>query len=185
MEIVLLRHGKPDIQLKGMAQANEIAHHLSRYDQAPVTETPPSEAINIALTCDAVICSSLIRSHHSATALGLTEIHVFESLFDEIAMPHYKNGSLILPLHAWGIIYRLMSLVGFSHNGESYGQAKQRAKQAVAKLTALAAKNRRTLLIGHGFMNHFIAKELRKQNWQGPGSPGKKHWSFSLYKKIN
>ena len=184
MEIILLRHGKPDIELKGMARAHEIPKYLQRYDEASVLETPPSHAIDLATGCDAVVCSSLIRSHHSATALGFDDIEIQNSLFDEIAMPHFKQGSMILPIHAWGIVYRLMSLFGFSLNGESYQRAKTRAKQAASTLIDIASNYRRTLLIGHGFMNHFIGKELLKQNWLGPKSPCKDYWSFGIYRKI-
>ena len=184
MEIILLRHGKPDINLTGTAYAHEVTHHIERYDHAPVKDTPPAQAIEVASTCDAVVCSSLVRSHHSAAALNICSIHVVDKIFNEVAMPHFKNGAIKLPIRIWIILYRLMSLANFSRNGESYRQAKKRAKHATAKLIKIATYNKRTLLVGHGFINHLIAKELQKQNWKGPKSPGKHYWSFDTYRKL-
>lgn len=39
-------------------------------------------------------------------------------------------------------------------------------------------------MVGHGFLNYFVAKELQKQNWKGPRSPGKKYWAYSTYEYV-
>ncbi len=54
-------------------------------------------------------------------------------------------------------------LFSFSKNGEFFKQAKNRARLAAEKLIALAQTHHDVLLVGHGFINHFIAKELKKR----------------------
>jgi hypothetical protein len=36
-------------------------------------------------------------------------------------------------------------------------------------------------IIGHGFLNHHVAKELLVNNWMGPSNPGRKYWEFGTY----
>lgn len=45
----------------------------------------------------------------------------------------------------------------------------------------LAQENEKVILVGHGLMNRLIAGNLRRNNWQGPTSPGKKYWEFGIY----
>jgi hypothetical protein len=53
------------------------------------------------------------------------------------------------------------------------------------KLTELAAEHSHVLLVGHGFINHFIARELLKSGWTGPGRPGPEYWSYGVYERID
>ena len=54
---------------------------------------------------------------------------------------------------------------------------------AAEKLIKLAKRNDKIIVVGHGFMNRLIAKELRDKGWKGPSSPGKKYWQFGQYNK--
>ena len=96
-------------------------------------------------------------------------------------MPHFDRSFLTLPAMGWFVLLRIMWLFGFRKNGESFTQAKFRAKQAANKLIALAEKNDKVILVGHGLMNRLIAKQLRLKGWQGPVSPGKKYWEYGVY----
>jgi len=185
MEIVLLRHGKPSYTFKGKARASDISREIELYDKANLADHPTPEALDIALRCDSVVCSALSRSLETANALGFEKINSTNAHFNEAALPHFKRGDIVMPIVAWVAVLRIFSLSGFSRHGESYLQCKQRATQATKDLITTAQNHQRTLLVGHGIFNHFIAKELRKQNWLGPKSPGKSHWSFAVYTKID
>jgi broad specificity phosphatase PhoE len=74
-------------------------------------------------------------------------------------------------------------LFGFSRNGESLIDTRIRARQAAAKLIELAEGHRQVLLVGHGFMNRFIARELLRSGWAGPLKPGKGFWGYGVYEK--
>ena len=58
---------------------------------------------------------------------------------------------------------------------------KMRARAAADELVALATEHRSVLLIGHGFMNRYIAGCLLESGWRGPGSINQGYWSFSSY----
>ncbi len=98
--------------------------------------------------------------------------------------PYFDNIFIKIPLKYWVILLRSLWFLGFSKNTESISVAKARAKQASEKLIELADEHHSVLLVGHGFLNYFVAKELQKQNWKGPRSPGKKYWAYSTYEYV-
>jgi broad specificity phosphatase PhoE len=180
MEIILLRHGKPDVELKGHLNASDIKQLTSAYAQSGVEDSPP-EILKDRFNACYVVCSDLARSTQSAKKLGVNEIHLSDALFKETDVPHFDQGVIKMPVTVWLIVLRVMWLFGFKKNGESFSKAKNRAQDATNKLIALAQENEKVILVGHGLMNRLIAKQLRLKSWQGPPSPGKKHWEFGRY----
>lgn len=180
MEIVLIRHGKPAMELKGRLKANEFKQVANAYALSGIQDFPPKYLKN-RFESRYVVCSDLERSVQSATRLGLKNIHLSDKLFSETAIPHFNKSYFKMPVLAWLILFRIMWLFGFNKNGESFSQAKSRAKQAAKRLIILAHENEKVILIGHGLMNRLIADYLRRNNWQGPASPGKKYWEFGIY----
>jgi len=174
MEIILLRHGKPELELKGRLNASEIKQLIVAYNKSGIQDSP-SKILIKRFNKHHVICSDLNRSIQSAKKLGFKQIHLTDVLFKEVDMPHFDQSFFKLPTIIWFTLLRTMCLFGFKKNGESFNQAKIRAKQAANKLIALAEKNEKVLLVGHGLMNRLIAKQLRLRHWQGPVSPGKKY----------
>lgn len=105
-------------------------------------------------------------------------------MFGETNIPHFGRGSLSLPVGVWVVLLRVMWLFGFSKNGESFKQAKKRARLAADKLIALAEVHQDVLLVGHGFFNHFIAKELKKRGWQMSSKPSNGYWEYGVFNNI-
>lgn len=183
MEIVLLRHGEPKTELIGSLNANEFKDLVKQYEQSDIKDHPPEELLN-QFNSYYIVCSELERSIQSAKKLGLKQIHLTHPLFKEIDIPHFDQGVMTLPVMGWLIMLRVMWLFGFEKNGESFVDAKIRAKQAAVKLIELAQENEKIILVGHGLMNRLIAKQLRINNWQGPVSPGKNFWEYGVYSVL-
>jgi len=184
MRITLIRHGKPAFELKGKARGRELAEIAKSYDNSGIVGSPPSNAIRAAQECSFVVCSHLPRSVESAKALGCPDIHVSDPLFCETGIPYFRSGSIPLPLSVWVVLLRLMWLFGFSSNGESFADARTRAKQATSTLVQLAESHQSVLFVGHGFINYFIAKELRKRGWLGPSKPKDGYWGYGSYECV-
>lgn len=181
MEITLIRHGRPTFELKGVVRSRDVAEVIRHYDMSDISDDPPKEAKEIASTCNVVVCSDFCRSVASAKSLGFNEIHISEALFREVALPHFKGGQLPMPVVSWAVILRGLSIFGFSRNGESLSMAKNRAKVAASRLIDVAQEHNRALLVGHGIINHFIAKELLNRGWVGPSNPGRDYWGYGVY----
>ncbi|KPJ90251.1 MAG: hypothetical protein AMJ53_14260 [Gammaproteobacteria bacterium SG8_11] len=180
-EITLIRHGKPDFKLKGKARSRDIKDIIRNYDLSGISEEPPIGAKEKAIKCNVVVCSDFRRSIESATALGVKTIHKTDPVFREVAIPHFGGGSFKMPVSAWGVLLRCMSVFGFSRNRESLSMAKKRAEIAASFLIEIAHANESVLLVGHGFINYFIAKELLSRNWIGPTKPGSSFWDYGVY----
>jgi broad specificity phosphatase PhoE len=183
MRIVLLRHGKPDVPELGKLRASEIQHWIDSYNSAGLRadHQPPRETVGICKDCEAVVCSNLPRSVESARALGVKKVNYIESLFREMELPYSSFPSPKLPPDVWAALFRVLWFFGFSSNSESLSEAKTRALNGANRLKEIAAESGSVLLVGHGFVNRFIAKELLSSGWQGPANPGQKHWEFGVY----
>lgn len=180
--IILLRHGKPAVDLVGMACAADLAQMAAAYNAAGIVDQPPPAVLHAVGNADIVLCSDLLRAQESARALGFAEVYTVEVDMREAAIPHFASGSIKLPVSVWLLVLRILWLAGFSRNGESYAAARSRARQAAARLVALAERHASVLLVGHGVMNYLIARELRASGWQGPAKPGKRFWDYGVYR---
>lgn len=184
MKITLLRHGKPKFELKGKVRARELGSIARSYDLSGIADLPLDATVLAVQGSQFVVCSHLPRSIESAKALGFSDIHLQDSLFSETSIPHFSRGSLYLPVSVWIVLLRVLWLFGFSKNGESFKQAKNRARLAADKLIELAEMHHAVLLVGHGFINHFIAKELKKRSWQMSSKLGSGYWEYGVFKNI-
>ncbi len=183
MKIVLLRHGKPDITEFGKLRASELCRWIESYNSAGIIENhqPSREAIEISHNCNAVVCSDLPRSVESARVLRIKEINQIEPIFREMGLPYANWPSPKLSPNVWAALFRILWFFGYSSNAESLRAAKRRAASGANMLKEISYNNDSVLLVGHGFVNKFIAKELLSSGWQGPSSPGKKYWEFGVY----
>ena len=185
MEIILLRHGKPNIPSLHKISACSFADWIDSYNASGLcpTSVPPKNTLSIARECNAVICSDLIRSKESAEALNTKNILLADLQFNEAGLPSASWTALKLSPSAWAVIFRVMWLFGYSNNSESYKEAKSRAEISALKLIELAKDHKIVLFVGHGVYNNLLSKQLKLLGWHGPSNPGTKHWSFGVYKK--
>ncbi|WP_020481411.1 histidine phosphatase family protein [Methylomonas sp. MK1] len=181
MQIILIRHGKPAVELSGMARGRDLPAIAMAYDASGIVDRPPPETLAELRHTNYVACSDLLRSVESAHALGFAQLPAADSLFRESPLPHFGSGAIPLPITAWVTVCRLLWLAGFSQNGEAYAVAKCRARQAANRLIELAEAHDNVLLVGHGLMNYLIAEQLRANGWHGPAKPGKRFWAYGVY----
>lgn len=168
-------------ELNRVARTRDIGNIIGEYDAAGIEGKPTDEIKEKMQQYNVTVCSDLLRSIDSARKLGVKEIYLIDPIFREVALPHFNSGSLKMPMNTWIALYRFLSVVGFSKNGESLLAARKRAKIAANKLIGIAKIYESVVLIGHGFTNYFIAKELLAQKWQGPKRPGQYYWEYGEY----
>ena len=185
MKITLLRHGKPDINIPKKLASNELADFIHRYNAVGVEEksNPSFDAIQVANTAHAIICSDLARSVTSAKKLTTKPIDVCNAMFKEAELPSASFGVVKLNPIWWFHIYRVLWFLGFSKNGESYTQTKVRARHAAQELTQISQHHGHVLFVGHGVLNYLIAKELKHFGWSGPKKSPTKHWESATYER--
>ncbi len=190
MKIILLRHGKPKIDLHSMLKSKEryrsadLGDLISLYDSVGLGEDNiiSDEVIKITSMSNAIVHSDLQRSIESVKALKREDIyHECDSIFREPTPPFLNWKRPKLRLFTWFILFRTLWYLGYSNNSESISSARKRAIFGAKKLKMFAKKHDTVLLVGHGFMNRFIAKELLSSGWSGPRNPGSDYWGYGVY----
>ena len=182
-KIILVRHGEPDVKTGAKISGAEIPSFLKRYNEAPlIPNSLPSSKLLFLSANATVICSDLKRSYCSAQRCGVSP-KIEDAIFSESIPPHFQNAFLRLKPKTWLLLSRVLWLMGFSLHGESYKDAKKRAKRA-ADILLHEVKKRDVLLFGHGLFNILIAAELRKRGFVGPKVPARNFWEFGVYQKF-
>lgn len=186
MEITLIRHGRSThIDHKRM-DCFEFRDWVEKYNSNGIfeEETYPSGTIEKIQSVPFVVTSDLKRSIESAKLLNPNGKIKADPLFREIELPSPSTNLMGLKLkpNIWAVILRLLWFTGYSDGCESYRNAKQRANKAAIILISHAREYQSAFLVGHGFFNLLIAKELQRMGWEGKKKTGSKHWEGTTYK---
>ena len=184
VQITILRHGKPDFLWERIVRGSEVKALQQTYNASGIIDNPPPELQTFAEQYNFVVSSDLLRSVQSAKAVGASAIHLSGADFREMGIPCFDSVSIKLPIKLWVVILRVLWVLGYSKNTESFSAAKRRAKLVSEILAGLACKHISVLFVGHGTLNYFVAKELLANGWVGPSNPGTKHWEFGTYHPI-
>lgn len=183
MEIAILRHGKPEFVNETLVSAYGFTDWIQDYDESGLSEIsyPSKVALSYAQVCKVIVSSTLPRSVGSAKALNPEKFVLSDKQFVEAGLPSANWSLLKLSPKAWSIMFRVLWFFGYSHNSESFKDAKLRALEAANQLVQLAKEHQKVLFVGHGIFNRLLVKELIKLGWSGPKKPGSTYWSLSVY----
>ncbi|MEI4800909.1 histidine phosphatase family protein [Bacillus sp. NPDC077411] len=185
MDILLIRHGKSKFTENNRITCKEFKNWVEKYDYNGVFEEPsyPSETLKKISSANIVITSDLKRSVESAKLLNPKLKAISVSLFRETELPALSRKLLDLKLKPsnWAVILRCLWFCGYSNECESLNNAKRRAKKASQLLIDYARKHKSVALVGHGFFNMLIAKELQRMGWKGKRKTSTKHWGCTIY----
>ena len=181
-----MRHGEPDVpELNGKIKASEFQDCLDIYNRCGLSERsrPDDAVLNFLKNHEAIVASDFKRSLESASVLSHRDSIIIDPMFREVERPYVQIPFFRLHPRTWSTIYILLWLLGFLNSASSFKEAKSRAKHCATKLIQLAEEHGKVLVVGHGFINAYIAKELRSLGWNGPGIPSKRYWEFGVYRK--
>ena len=178
MQITLMRHGKPVLAPHGWVAGHEMGNWIAQYDRsgiaADAANAIPASSLQAARDATLVITSTLARAQSSAHALGHATPEV-DALFCEARLPYPLMRMPSLPPHAWAAVLRLGWLCGYTRGADSVAAVRTRSRAATARLVARATDGP-VLLVGHGVMNRFIARELTAAGWRAETAHGARHW---------
>lgn len=185
MEISLIRHGRSLLSENDRITINDFRSWIEKYDSSGVNEEAayPPETIKRAADAKVVITSDLKRSVESARLLNPEAKIISDPLFRETELPVCSTELFQLRLRPgiWAVILRLVWFSGYSRKCESLKEAKLRAEKAAKKLIDSSIEYGPIVLVGHGFMNILIAKELKKKGWKGRRKTASEHWGCTTY----
>jgi broad specificity phosphatase PhoE len=185
MEITLVRHGKSLWDENKPITCQEFKVWVEKYNCHGVFEDKsyPSETLEKLGIANIVFTSDLKRAIESAKFLNPNLQTISDSLFreTELPTPSAKLWGLKLNSSIWAVILRFLWFCGYSNECESLKDAKRRAEKASKFLVKYANEHNNVVLVGHGFFNMLIGKELRKMGWNGKKTTSSIHWNSTTY----
>jgi len=183
MEIVLVRHGEPVANENKKVTAGGFTHWIQQYNKSFVVSHSSPDKKNIPnITHHYVVSSPLRRAVHSAKILTNNVPDEQLNVLKEMDIPRYK---IPLTLKAWTWVYlcRLLWMCGIKGNFETFKEAKQRAELATLSLISMANNQQKILAVGHGVMNLYIRKNLKKRGWRLT-EKSSKYWGVTRLEKT-
>jgi len=189
MKISLIRHGKSIWTENERMTSQQFKIWVEKYDNNGVFEenSYPSVTLNTIATANVVITSDLKRSVESAKMLNPNLTAISTPLFreTELPVPLTRLWGLKLNPSIWAVMLRCLWFIGYSRGCESLSHSKERAEKAAEVLVEYAQEHSSVVLVGHGFFNMLIAKELQKSGWKGKKKTSSKHWDCTTYSFIS
>jgi broad specificity phosphatase PhoE len=180
--VILLRHGKVDIETKERIDSLAMQEWVKEYDESPlaVDSLPSQKSIEYLHSADYVFSSQLRRTHDSAKVLGV-QVNEQNSLFNEADIPIAKIPFFKFCPKTWLIILRLLLLFKVGRTNSSFKASKKRAQKATEHLLLESRAYEKIALIGHGGLNWLISEELKKRGWKPLFPPSNKNWGLRVY----
>lgn len=177
-----MRHGRPLLASPGLVSPAGLRNWIEAYERAEVDQQEvPDEARALARTCSVIASSSAPRALSSLRALGL-QPSLTDALFREAHLPSGRWCLPLLPVQAWAVCFRLRWLLGLHGGGESWADGRRRAGVAAARLVSLADSGS-VLLLGHGWMNRMIGRQLQSDGWRGRRIGSRGYWSGAVFER--
>lgn len=185
MKIVLARHGRPDWDFKTPIPGHGLGAWVRGENIAPLdtSSRPGAELQQLARETSRVIATPLRRSLESARLLAPPVTPIVDAHCQEPDLPSALRTGVRLSPDVWAIFARTAWFFGWSPDVETFPAMRARASAAAAILVAHAEAQGMVLVVGHGLINFFIARQLRRRGWRGPRFPLQRHWSFSVYER--
>lgn len=188
MEIVLVRHARPDITKMGLKSYKEAVAFAENYRLAGVEDFDPvpiRKSIGQMPEGSLLLTSGLFRAQNTARILFDTlPVPQAYPAFNEFEIEVVHLPLVVLPIDVWMLISRLAWF--FDVRGEqveSRPEALQRMKTAADILEAAAQKGGKVVLVAHGLMNRSLSKELKRRGWKQAGHSGFGHLGLQKFCK--
>lgn len=185
-QIIVVRHGEPALNKKGWFKRKEAMQFIKDYDSVGVE---PLHFMPVVLQGDEILTiytSSLNRAKHTARLVfGESVTYKEDILFREFERKIFSFFNLKMPLKFWLINSRIFWLMGGNKkNIEGFKDAKKRAKEASQTLEEYASKDKKAVLVAHGFLNRYLLKNLQKQGWTLVRDGGSEYLAASLLVRV-
>lgn len=182
MEIVLVRHGKPDAVPSDAIAGHEIGRWVRRYDDAGISRAlPPPPLLQRMASTACVVASDLRRAVESAAWLIPHRQVSVDPDLREAPLPESMGVAIRMPPAVWVVLARLAWWVNCGHATESIAVTRGRASRVADRLCVLAAANDVVVVVGHGMFNRFIAAQLLKRGWRGPSLLPTAYWAVARF----
>ena len=181
-QIILVRHGEPDVKKKGWHTRKEAIEFMRAYDSVGIRPFPSLPFEPKSIIADTIWHSSIPRAAATAEVLFGGERALYPDFqFREFERKALRFFNIKLPLKFWTVFSRIGWFMGGNDKGiESFKEAKKRAKQNAGWLAQKSKMKGNVVLVAHGLHNRYVAKYLEKQGWEMVLSNGHDYGSVKI-----
>jgi broad specificity phosphatase PhoE len=185
LQIILIRHGNPEINKKGWFSFKAARNYIIAYDTVGVRPVATPPVILRSNEDVKIFCSSLFRAYDTALKVfGDERTIIVDSAFIEFQR-EISPLPLVLPIKGWTGISRFFWMIGLhSSDIPGFRSEKSRAKQDAVFLENTAMKDKKVILVGHGFLNKYIVRNLKKNGWDHSFDGGNDYLAVHVMTKI-
>lgn len=159
MKINLYRHAEPTVSSNETIRGCDFISWVRSYNESGVIPF-----VQLNNRSEFVYSSTFQRSIETAEALG--EKIIEEPLLCEAEIPLIRFPPLRIKAKYWLAIARILWLIGFTKNCQSFQETKIRVRALANKLEQLQNSQNELTLVGHGLINRLLKSELKKRGWQ-------------------
>ncbi len=176
-EIYLVRHAQVDLETPGLCFSGKAQKVHEQYDESPIVAFDPEPVRQqIDARYPAVYTSTLPRAIETAIRLFPDHDCIQASaLFNEYDLSIVSVPILPLPYKLWTGVSRAVWFLHLNRHDETRSDAKQRMRQATDLLVEQSQKQRKIVLVAHGFLIADMRRELEKRGWEIIFSEGNKN----------
>jgi broad specificity phosphatase PhoE len=158
MEIIIYRHEEPRVSGNEIISGHDFPLWVQKYNDSGICINEfTGEKEEVVYTSD------LVRSLETGRLIGKKVIP--DRLFREAEIPLIKFPAIRFKAKLWLSISRSLWLLGLKTKCESFRDARRRARKIVERIELQLLKNERIVIVGHGFLNILIKKELLHKGW--------------------
>ncbi|MGQ0741330.1 MAG: histidine phosphatase family protein [Alphaproteobacteria bacterium] len=181
--IILVRHGKPAIEVSPRTCHNGFRQYIDAYEEAGLDpqSAPPGELRDLVNGLEEVFTSVSPRAHDSARTLLPEAELIIDPLFGEAPLAAPRIPLIRMRVPKWAVMARLMWHAGYHPEIENYRRAKHRANEAADILVKRAEASGAVVLVAHGYFNAIIGRALRKRGFRRTGSHRARFWNAVIY----
>jgi broad specificity phosphatase PhoE len=183
--IILIRHGKPHIDVAPTHSHRGFRDYIDEYEAAGLdpADAPPEELQDLVGELSSIYTSDRKRSHESAKALAPNAELIADPLFVEAPLASPRIPLLKMRVTKWAVVSRVLWYAGFHPRIENYRRARHRAVEAADILVSRARADGTAALVAHGYFNYLIGVQLRRRGFRQTGSHKAKFWNAVIYEK--
>ena len=185
MQIILIRHGNPEINKNGWFSYKAARNYIIAYDTVgvkPFSDTPVILDTNEEVK---IFSSSLFRAYDTAVKIFGDDYPIcVDSIFIEFRR-EITPLPLALPIRGWTGISRFFWMIGLHSNDiPGFRSEKSRAVMDAGLLEKAAMEKRKVVLVGHGLLNKYIVRELKNKGWDHSFQGGSDYLAVQVLTKI-
>ena len=186
-QIILIRHGEPDLKRSGWYNRQMAQVYTNQYDRVGVKPFDSNPLCTDGLDQVKVYHSPLPRAEHTARLIFGSKAKLLADFrfreFEKKLIPFFN---IHLPLRFWTGLSRLLWYAGLNSSDiERVSKAKKRTKENAAFLSKEASRYGIVVLVAHGFHNRYLSRYLKKQGWKAVRKGGIGHLAINILAKKN